>query len=368
MTEHARDSHPLRPYGWDEYADDAFAPYAGQGVVPGRIVRVHRARCEVVTAHGPVHAGWRAEDAGDPTRIPCTGDWAVLDRDAGWSVRTLLPRRTAFLRSGSGTSSHGQVLAANIDLALVAVSLAEDLVPGRLERFVSLAWAGGARPAVVLTKADLAPDAPHLHAEARSLAPGAEVFTVSAFTSEGLPELAAALAGVTSVLVGVSGAGKSTLVNALTGRTGEEAQRVREVRGTDGRGRHTTTTRDLLPLPGGGVLIDTPGLRGVGLWDAGEGVHRAFADIEELAAGCRFTDCAHRTEPDCAVLAAVADGRLGERRLESYRKLLRENARLAARADARLRAGQRAGQKLRHTAMRQVMDQKYGPGHRGRRR
>ncbi|WP_313896086.1 ribosome small subunit-dependent GTPase A [Streptomyces sp. YIM 98790] len=359
-------SHPLRPYGWDEYAADAFAPYADEGVLPGRIVRMHRAVCEVITEHGLVRAAWRAGGA-DPTRIACTGDWAVLDGavpaapGAGWSVRTLLPRRTAFLRSGSSKSSHGQVLAANVDLALVAVSLGEDLVPGRLERFVSLAWAGGAQPVVVLTKADLAADARHLHAEARSLAPGSDVFTVSALTGEGVPELAAALAGVTSVLIGVSGAGKSTLVNALTGRTGEEAQRVQEVRTADGRGRHTTTTRDLLPLPGGGVLIDTPGLRGVGLWDAEDGVGRTFADIEELSGGCRFTDCAHRTEPGCAVLAAVADGTLTERRLESYRKLLRENAYLAARTDARLRAEQRREGKLRAAVGKHAAQQKYGP-------
>lgn len=356
----------LARLGWDEFFAAAYTAATGDapGLRPGRVARVDRGRCEVLTADGAVRAATPAPPTGpraaaDPTAAVCTGDWAVLGRDGtgGWAVRALLPRRSAFLRSGSSKSSHGQVLAANVDLAVIAVSLADDLVLGRLEWFVSLAWAGGAQPLVALTKADLAGDAEQLRADAADAVPGVRVLTVSAHTGAGVADLAALLGRATAVLLGVSGAGKSTLANALTGTA---AQQVHQVRDRDGRGRHTTTTRDLLPLPGGGVLIDTPGLRGVGLWDAGDGLAQTFGDIEELGERCRFADCGHEGEPDCAVLGAVADGDLTPRRLESYRKLLRENARLAARTDARLRAEQRKLWKARSAVGRHQARLKYG--------
>jgi ribosome biogenesis GTPase len=343
LTDGSFPGHPLAAYGWDSALDTAFAPYAARGSVPGRIARVDRAHCEAVVADGDavrtVHATTAAVAARDPLDAPCTGDWAALDVAPGAppAVRALLPRRTAFVRSTSSKRSEGQVLAANIDLALIAVSLGAEPDLGRLERFTALAWTSGARPAIVLTKADLVGDADFQRADAEGAAPGVPVLVVSAATGEGLADLAGLLAGATSVLVGQSGAGKSSLLNALLG---EERQRVHTVRAGDDKGRHTTVTRDLLPLPlpGGGVLIDTPGLRGVGLWEAGDGLGRVFADIEDLAARCRFGDCAHAGEPGCAVLAALASGELSHRRWESYRKLLRENAWLEARADARLRA------------------------------
>lgn len=345
--------HPLAAYGWDDRVAAAVDRHPAPGLTPARVIRVQRGSCDLMTADGPVRATTAAVASADPTRVPCTGDWALLGPDSAgaWTVHALLPRRSAFLRSASSKASRGQVLAANVELAVIAVSLAEELVLGRVERFVTLAWSSGAEPLVVLTKADLVPEPAPLLADVGAAAPGTEVYAVSARTGAGVDALTARLAGRTSVLLGVSGAGKSTLANRLLGA---EVQRVNAVRDQDGKGRHTTTTRDLHPLPGGGTLIDTPGLRGVGLWDAEEGVGRAFPDVEELAASCRFADCGHRTEPGCAVLEAVEDGSLPQRRLDSYRKLLRENAHLAARADARLRA------ELRRESKRQVAAGRLG--------
>ncbi|WP_171162318.1 ribosome small subunit-dependent GTPase A [Streptomyces sp. I05A-00742] len=357
--------HPLAPYGWDEEFADAFTPYAAGGSVPGRIVRVDRGRCDlVVTADGgdgvrTVQADTSLVTTGDPLHIMCTGDWAAVDLTTGY-VRGLLPRRTAFVRSTSSQRSEGQILAANVDRALIAVPLSADLDLGRVERFLALAWESGAEPVVVLTKADLVPSAAalgHLLADTEAAAPGVQVFAVSAATGEGTDVLSAVLAGGTSVLLGPSGAGKSTLANALVGA---DVQDVRAIRDRDGKGRHTTTTRNLLPLPGGGVLIDTPGLRGVGLWDAESGVSRTFSEIEALAENCRFQDCAHNTEPGCAVTHALHEGTLSPRRLDSYRKLLRENQRIAARTDARMRAEMRREWKLRAAEGAHMAERKRG--------
>ncbi|MFD3438686.1 ribosome small subunit-dependent GTPase A [Streptomyces sp. NPDC058685] len=335
----ASSSHPLSAYGWDEGWEAEFAPYAEQGLLPGRVVRVDRGQCDVVTADGPVRADTAFVTPHDPLRVVCTGDWAAVDPDGDPRfVRTYLPRRTAFVRSTSSNRSEGQILAANVDHAVIAVSLAVELDLGRIERFLALAWESGAQPIVVLTKADLVPDATglsYLVQDVETTAPGVQVLTVSSLTGDGMDVFGAVVSGGTSVLLGVSGAGKSTLANALLG---EDVMDVQATRDIDGKGRHTTTTRNLLVLPGGGVLIDTPGLRGVGLWDAEAGVGQVFAEIEEFAQQCRFHDCAHEAEPGCAVLAAVEDGSLPERRLDSYRKLLRENRRIVAKTDARLRS------------------------------
>ncbi|MFI9102608.1 ribosome small subunit-dependent GTPase A [Streptomyces fildesensis] len=355
-------SLPFTSYGWDSILDTEFTPYAAQGLLPGRIVRVDRGLCDVVTPGGTLRADTTfVNSSSDPMKLACTGDWVALDPDAptGPAVRALLPRRTAFVRSTSSSRSEGQVLAANIDYAVIAVSLAAELDLGRLERFLSLAWESGAQPLVVLTKADLVADTTHLLADAEGTAPGVQVLVVSAATGEGIDVLSAVLAGSTSVLLGQSGAGKSTLTNALLG---QEIQEVQAIRDADGKGRHTTTTRDLLPLPTGGVLIDTPGLRGVGLWDAESGLSQVFSEIEALSADCRFHDCSHVAEPGCAVLAALEDGSLPHRRLESYRKLLRENAWIASRTDQRLRAEMRRDWKMKSAAGRMMYEAKRGGG------
>jgi ribosome biogenesis GTPase len=358
-------SHLLARYGWDESWETAFATHVAAGLLPGRVVRVDRGLCDVVTGAGVVRADTSLVVPPDPMRIVCTGDWAAVDAAGDPRlVRTLLPRRSAFVRSTSSKRSEAQVLAANIDHVVICVSLGLELDLGRLERFLALAMSGAggdAQPLVVLTKADLVPDPGYLLADSENAAPGVQVLAVSAATGEGIDVLGAVLSGGTAVILGSSGAGKSTLANALLG---SDVQEVQAIRDSDGKGRHTTTTRDLLPLPGGGAIIDTPGLRGVGLWDADSGLAQVFTDIEGLAEDCRFQDCAHVAEPGCAVLAALEDGTLAHRRLESYRKLLRENAWIASRTDQRLRAELRRDWKLRSAAGRTMYEQKRGGSHR----
>ncbi|OSZ55875.1 ribosome small subunit-dependent GTPase A, partial [Streptomyces pharetrae CZA14] len=334
-------------------------PYAAEGLLPGRVVRVDRGQCDVVTTDGVIRADTAFVTPHDPMRVVCTGDWVAVDpTGTPRYVRAYLPRRTAFVRSTSSKRSDGQILAANVDHAVVAVSLAVELDLGRIERFLALAWESGAQPLVVLTKADLVPDPvtlAHLVQDVETSAPGVTVLSVSAQDGEGLDVLIALLGSGTSVLLGQSGAGKSTLANALRG---EDVMTVQAARDVDGKGRHTTTTRNLLALPGGGVLIDTPGLRGVGLYDAETGVGQVFAEIEELAGRCRFHDCAHESEPGCAVTAAVDSGELPARRLDSYRKLKRENQWIVAKTDARVRAELRRDWKRKHAEGRAAVEAK----------
>ncbi|APU42808.1 MULTISPECIES: ribosome small subunit-dependent GTPase A [unclassified Streptomyces] len=354
-------SPALAPLGWDDAWAAEFTPYAEQGLLPGRVVRVDRGQCDVLTADGVVRADTAFVTPHDPLRVICTGDWAAVEAAGNPRyVKAYLPRRTAFVRSTSSQRSEGQILAANVDHAIIAVSLAVELDLGRIERFLALAWESGAQPLVVLTKADLVPDPVtlgHLVQDVETTAPGVQVLTVSSHTGEGTDVLGAIVAAGTSVLLGVSGAGKSTLANALLGTDAMEVQATRDV---DGKGRHTTTTRNLLVLPGGGVLIDTPGLRGVGLFDAEAGVGQVFSEIEDYAAQCRFHDCAHEAEPGCAVLAALESGELPERRLESYRKLLRENQRIVAKTDARLRSEIRRDWRLKSAEGRANYSAKRG--------
>ncbi|WP_306451820.1 ribosome small subunit-dependent GTPase A [Actinomadura formosensis] len=270
-----------------------------------------------------------------PAGSPCTGDWAAVRPGTRPELAALLPRRTAIVRSSASRTSHSQVLAANVDTVVVAVSLAAAAPAGRIERMLALAWESGAVPVIVLTNADR-PERPVtvVRDEVAALAPGVDTLVVSSVTGEGMDVLAAVLTG-TIVLLGPSGVGKSSLGNALLGT---DLLATGEVRARDGKGRHTTVHRELIRLPGGGVLIDTPGLRAVGLHDSRSGIQQVFAEIEDLAVDCRFSDCTHVSEPGCAVHAAIAAGSLPQRRLDSYRKLLRESAWAASREDARLRA------------------------------
>ncbi|MFF4312873.1 ribosome small subunit-dependent GTPase A [Streptomyces sp. 900105755] len=361
MTSSSAVFSALAPYGWDETWAKEFAPYDAEGLLAGRVVRVDRGQCDVVTAGGPLRADTAFVTPHDPMRVVCTGDWVAVEPGGNPRyVRAYLPRRTAFVRSTSSKRSEGQILAANVDHAIVAVSLAVELDLGRVERFLALAWESGAQPVVVLTKADLVPDPvtlAHLVQDVETTAPGVPVLTVSAHAGDGLDLLVALVGSGTSVLLGQSGAGKSTLANALLG---EDVMDVRAARDVDGKGRHTTTTRNLLALPAGGVLIDTPGLRGVGLFDAETGVGQVFAEIEELAGDCRFSDCGHESEPGCAVRLAVETGELPVRRLESYRKLMRENQWIVAKTDARLRSEMKKDWKKRGAVGKAAMEAKRG--------
>ncbi|BAJ27814.1 MULTISPECIES: ribosome small subunit-dependent GTPase A [Kitasatospora] len=335
-------AHPLAGLGWTDDRAAAFTRHAAAGLLPGRIVRMDRGSCEVLlvdpgTGEPAVRrAATRPVMTADTAHNPCTGDWVAYDPGArpAPALAAVLPRTTAIIRKGAHKRSEGQVLAANVDTVLIAVSLAAEPDPGRVERLLALAWESGAEPLIVLTKSDLVHDGDFVRADVEAIAPGVTVLTVSAETGEGMAELRARATG-SCALIGQSGAGKSTLTNALTGTA---AMTVQQVRSVDEKGRHTTTVRELVPLPAGGAVIDTPGLRGVGLFGGGEGIGQAFADISAIAADCHYADCSHRTEPRCAVRAALADGTLPERRWESFLKLQRENDWIAARTDARLRA------------------------------
>lgn len=312
----------------------------------GRVVRVHRGLVEVLTEQGPLRAGYSGdllgEVAQDPLAAPCTGDWVVVRDwpDHRHTVERVLPRTSAVVRASAGRDSHGQVLCANADPVAVVVALHPDPVIARVERLLSLAWESGATPVVVLTKADLVKDAEFVRDDVVAAAPEVEVVCASTVTGEGLGRLRE-LVGATGTLalLGASGHGKSSLVNALVGA---DVLGTREIR-QDGRGRHTSVRRELVPLPGGGAVIDTPGLRGVGMLDTAGGLSSTFADVEALVALCRFGDCSHRTEPGCAVRAALETGSLAVRRYESWLHLRREADETVRRMDARRRARTRRG-------------------------
>jgi ribosome biogenesis GTPase / thiamine phosphate phosphatase len=317
----------LSSVGLDERVSRLAADFPDRPLA--RVARVDRGRVVVCTADG--HATLPA----DPRVV--TGDWVLLDPA---SVGTVLPRRTQLVRASADGTSDGQPLAANVDRVLVVVGLDQGLHVRRLERLLAVAFTGGADPVVVLNKIDVAPDPDGALAEATDIAVGVEVVAVSGLTRLGIDAVRAVVGpGVTAAVIGASGAGKSTLVNALVGT---DVQDTDGVRANDRKGRHTTVSRDLVPVPGGGVLIDTPGLRGVGLWrDDGRGLDATFADIVELAVACRFRDCAHASEPGCAVRSAIDDGYLRPDRLDAFRTLTREVARATDRADQR-RAERRA--------------------------
>lgn len=277
--------------------------------------------------------------AGDVLATPCTGDWALVRDwpDGPTTLEAVLPRRTAIVRADAAGTSQGQVLAANVDLVAVVVALHPEPNLGRMERLLALAWESGATPLVLLTKSDLVTDAEALAEDVGAAAPGVRVICCSTVTGEGVQALSGLLAGqATLALLGVSGHGKSSLTNALLG---DDVLAVRSIR-DDGKGRHTSVRRELVLLPTGGAVIDTPGLRGVGLHEAGSGMAATFPDVTEFAELCRFGDCGHDGEPGCAVQEAVASGALAVRRLESWRKLQREVAWMASRSDARLRSEQ----------------------------
>jgi len=356
--------------GWDPGWESAFRPHGGTGWAPARVLAAHRDAWVVAGPDGDrdaVVSGRLRHEALGPADLPAVGDWvaAAGTRSAGTSViHAVLPRRTLF-RRGTGDDDAApsladeQVLAANVDAALVVTGLDGDFNLRRLERYVAVAWSGGVTPVIVLNKADLDVDVDGFRVAAETVAPGVEIRALSALAGTGVAQLASdhLVPGTTAVVLGSSGVGKSTLVNALLG---EERQRTGEVRADDARGRHTTTHRELIRLPGGGLLIDSPGIRSLGVSGAADGIGAAFADIEALAEGCRFRDCRHESEPGCAVLAALADGRLAEDRIESHRKLEKEAAYVARASDPMARAAERRRWRAISASVAIHMRHKYG--------
>jgi ribosome biogenesis GTPase len=330
---------PLESLGWDAAWASELEGLEQPDLIPGRVAAQHRGAYAVWTENGDV----RAEVAGALYYqravggvLPAVGDWVGLrGRSEGGraTIHAVLGRKSAITRKTPDRNSVDQVLAANVDLIFLLSGLDDDFSLRRLERYLTTAWESGAEPVVVLTKTDLRADVAEVVLAAESVAIGVPVLPVSNVTGEGLDAVEPYLrAGRTAVLLGSSGVGKSSLFNRLAG---EELMRTAEV-AADGTGRHTTTHRELLRLPSGGLVIDTPGLRELQLFEGD--VNAAFADVEALAAECRFRDCAHTREPGCAVLAAVDNGVLELDRLRSWRKLQRELASIAARTDKRLRA------------------------------
>lgn len=317
-------------------------PDAPAGAVPARVARVERGRALVLAVGCPT----RARPV-QPAGSLAVGDWCVVAglRDGGpGTVAAVVPRRTALTRAAAGAASTRQVLAADVDVVAVLGALDRRLPARGLERMLALAWSGGARPVVVLSRADLVGTGERADSvlAVRRAAPGAGILVVSARTGEGVDDVRALVpAGTTLALLGSSGAGKSTLANVLLGHGTAAHLRTGAVRDGDARGRHTTTWRELVAVPGGGALVDTPGLRSIGMPAGGAGVDAVYADVAELVGTCRFADCGHDGEPGCAVAAAVGAGELAPDRLAGWRTLQREASRQAGRTDARLRADAR---------------------------
>jgi ribosome biogenesis GTPase / thiamine phosphate phosphatase len=328
----------LARLGWTPALEDQFTPYSADGLEPARVAVEHRGAYVLYTAGGerPAElAGRLRHAAASRGDLPAVGDWVAIGESEPALIQAVLPRRTKFSRLAA--SDHGQtveqVVAANVDVVLLVAGLDGDLNARRLERYLTLGWESGAEPVVVLTKSDLCDDPDAALLEVEALAIGVPVHAISNLTGEGIDDLRGYFTdGRTVAALGSSGVGKSSLVNRLAG---EELMATGDLR-ADGRGRHTTTNRQLLLVPDGGLFLDTPGMRELRLWESEEGLATAFDDVAAAASLCRFADCSHEAEPGCGVRAALADGTLTAERYESWRKLQNELAHLALKQDARL--------------------------------
>jgi len=348
----------LSDLGWNPFFEQQLTDEDRTAAVVARVIWEGRGAYRLSTGReewiGELTGRLRHEAAAR-VDLPTVGDWVVGSIRSGESramIQRVLARRTQFSRRSAGRANDEQLVAANIDTVLLVTSLNRDFNIRRMERYLALTWASGAMPAIVLNKADDCDDPEAWRSEMAESAIGVPVMITSAIRGDGLDQLAVFLrTSGTTALLGSSGVGKSSLINALLG---ESRQRVGAIREDDDRGRHHTTSRQLFVLPGGGVLLDTPGMRELRLWDADEGLEHAFADIQGLAERCRFRDCTHDTEPGCAVTGAVSDGSLDAERVESYRKLQREEAFLHAQQDERARAERARAAKLGSKAIKNL--------------
>jgi ribosome biogenesis GTPase / thiamine phosphate phosphatase len=318
----------LEDLGWNSFFQDHYAMQQNNNLIPARVSFQGRGMYRLISEDGELWAeiggALRHESLGSGN-LPACGDWVLadnpMDRDRT-VIRFLLPRRTSFFRKQAGTAIGRQVIAANVDTVCLVSGLDSDFNPRRIERYLTIAWESGARPVIILNKADMCREVPIRIVEAMSLAPGVPVLVASAMEGRGLEDiLSYAERGQTLALLGSSGVGKSSIVNRLLGRP---VQEVREIDSDTGRGMHTTAARHLFLLPSGGLIMDTPGMREIQIWSIDAGLDTAFEDIKALSDGCRFRDCSHQTEPGCRVRNAVAEGELDEGRLNSYLKLRKE--------------------------------------------
>ena len=330
-------SEPLRRYGWDDHFESSFKSVWKESLEPGRVLEESRQSFRVYTAHGEIGAevsGRFRFKACARESFPAVGDWVAVRPVPGENraiIEALLQRKSQFVRKAAGKQTEAQVVGANMDWVFVMMSLNQDFNARRLERYLVLAWESGASPVVILSKSDLCNDTGAAVTTIREANPNLPIHAISTLTGEGLQELRSYLAaGKTIALLGSSGVGKSTLVNHFLGMPSLKTQ---PIRAQDDRGRHTTTTRQLFLLSGGALVLDTPGLRELQLWEAEDGVQMAFEEVEALARQCRFRDCAHQNEPGCAVQEALTAGTLDGKRFESYEKLKREMKHLAIRQD-----------------------------------
>jgi ribosome biogenesis GTPase len=316
--------------GWNDSFAAAFTAYTGKQYTVGRVSAEHRTLYEVLTTQGAIPAvvsGKFLHTAQTPAEFPAVGDWVVLtinETEHKAIIHAILPRKSRFSRTAAGNTTDEQIIAANIDTLFIVSSLNREFNVRRIERYITMAWESGATPVIVLSKADLCEDIDGCLQAVEDIAPGIPVHVVSALQDDGLDELGPYFReGSTIVVLGSSGVGKSTLLNALIG---DDILKTSDIASYKDRGRHTTTHRQMVVLPGRGILIDTPGLRELRLHDEGDNVSRTFADIETLMQSCRFLDCTHNGEPGCAVDTAIDDGSLDPDRYESFLKLQREAA------------------------------------------
>jgi ribosome biogenesis GTPase len=353
----------LAVMGWDDVAAKAFEAFAATpGVEPARVIIEFNHIYRVWGVDGELDAtssGRLKHQAASRSELPAVGDWVVIRRrrdETQAAIVAVLPRHSWFSRKMAGAVTDEQVVASNVDVVFIVMALDADYSLRRLERYLLLARESGASPVILLTKPDLATDVDGQTEEVRSAGGGLPVHVVSPKRNEGLDQVAAYLTpGRTGALLGSSGVGKSTIINQLVG---QDVQKTREVRDADSKGRHTTIHRELVVLPNGGLLIDTPGMRELQLWDVGEAVRQTFDDIEALAGGCHFTDCQHRGEPRCAVKDAVAEGRIDAARLESYHRLQDELAFLSRQQDERAQLDEKRRSKVMGKALKKHLKSK----------